>query len=375
MKRIAFVVATPVTANAFLKGHFSALSKYYEVDLIANFQGAPEPSLCVNKLEQVPISRDINIWKDLWALLVLIRLFASRRYDAVHTVTPKAGFLGMMAAWLVRIPVRHHTFTGQVWATKHGFSRWFLRMLDKALYRLSTDVLVDSNSQRQFLIAENVLPQGGGKVLAYGSICGVDLKKYTPNPLKGSEVRQRYSIRDDELVFLFLGRINPEKGVPELVSAFRSLAGKYQHIRLLVVGPDESSMFADGEVQASFLGKLIKVGFTNEPEAYFNAADILCLPSHREGFGSVIIEAAACGTPSVASNIYGLSDAVVDGQTGILHQPKSVESLTAAMELMIVDTTLRAKYGVAAEKRAREKFSSSTVEQALVAFYRENSRV
>ncbi|WP_157132829.1 glycosyltransferase [Marinobacter algicola] len=125
MKRIAFVVATPDTAVAFLSGHIDALSKYYDIDLIANFPNGYNSLLPLNKMLHVPIHRDINIWHDFVTLIKLARLFASNRYDAVHSVTPKAGLLAMTAAWIAQVPVRHHTFTGQVWVTKDGLFRWF----------------------------------------------------------------------------------------------------------------------------------------------------------------------------------------------------------------------------------------------------------
>ncbi|EDM47378.1 putative Capsular polysaccharide biosynthesis glycosyl transferase [Marinobacter algicola DG893] len=168
---------------------------------------------------------------------------------------------------------------------------------------------------------------------------------------------------------MFVGRVNDEKGVPELISAFRDISGKYPSATLMVVGPDESGMFEGRAFDTEFGGKLVHVGYTKEPEAYFNAADVVCLPSHREGFGSVLIEAAACGVPSVASDIYGISDAVIDGRTGLLHAARSVSDLAKKMDIMISQPELREALADRALERARDEFSSSILEEALVQFY------
>ena len=371
MKRIAFVVATPLTADAFLRGHILALSELYEVDLISNYPDGYESSLAVCNLIHAPIERDIHIWRDIVALCSLIKIFSRQHYDAVHSVTPKAGLLAMTAAWLARVPVRHHTYTGQVWATRTGISRRFLRFLDRLIFSFSTRTLVDSISQRDFLIAEKVVKPERSMVLAGGSISGVNTNQFKPDPCKRALIRSQYDLKDENFVFLFLGRINSEKGVPELIAAFRIVLSKFSQVRLMIVGPDESGAFDDESIVSSFGGALIRVGFTREPQAYFNAADIFCLPSHREGFGSVIIEAAACGIASIASNIYGISDAVFDGKTGLLHVAKSVDDLTHKMMMVASDSSLKDALAKAAMERARNEFSAEVVEQALVGFYRD----
>lgn len=372
MKRIAFVVSSPSTAEAFLCGHLAALSEFYEVDLIANYPKHYKSSFAVKKKIYAPIYRSINLWRDIVGLAALIRIFLIYRYDAVHSVTPKAGLLAMFAAWITRVPVRNHTFTGQVWVTRFGFTRLLLKNLDRLIHILSTHSLVDSFSQRDFLLSEKVVLRNKTSVLSNGSISGVNLERFRPDPVKRKRIRAQYSIEDTDFIFLYLGRINCEKGLPELVSSFTKVADKYPSAKLMVVGPDEVGLFDDGTIENSFAGKLIRVDFTREPEAYFNAADVFCLPSHREGFGSVLIEAAACGITSVASNIYGISDAVIDGVTGLLHAPKSEQDLEAKMELVISSKELRDRLGHQAFERACNEFSSTVVEAALLEFYLES---
>src|SRR5690554_3314869 len=362
MKKIAFVVSSPATADAFLCGHVSALSKFYDVDLIAYLSHSEQSKAKVGNQVHAPIHRSINLWRDFLGLVALIRIFSSNRYDAVHSVTPKAGLLAMLAAKITRVPVRHHTFTGQVWATRSGFMRWLLKSLDTITHACSTHSLVDSFSQRDFLLDEKVVQCEKSSVLASGSISGVDVERFKPDSGKRASIRAQHGVNESDFLYLFLGRINHEKGVPELLDAFRGVSAKHPKARLMIVGTDESGVFDNGEVEKSFSGKLIRVSFTSEPEAYFNAADVLCLPSHREGFGSVLIEAAACGVTSIASNIYGISDAVLDGETGLLHVPKSSSDLEDKMERAISKPDLRIALSQAAFSRARGKFSSAVVE-------------
>lgn len=370
MKKIAFVVSSPTTADAFLCGHISALSKFYDVDLIANFSHFERSKAKVGNQVHAPIHRSINLCRDFLGLVALIRIFSSNRYDAVHSVTPKAGLLAMLAARIARVPVRHHTFTGQVWATRSGLMRWLLKSLDKVTYSCSTHSLVDSFSQRDFLLDEKVVRCEKSSVLASGSISGVDVERFKPDSKKRASIRAQHGVDESDFLYLFLGRINHEKGVPELIDAFRGVSEKHPEAKLMIVGRDESGIFNDGEIEKTFSGKLIRVGFTREPEAYFNAADVFCLPSHREGFGSVLIEAAACGVTSIASNIYGISDAVLDGETGLLHVPKSSSDLEDKMERAISKPDLRTALSQAAFSRAKGKFSSVVVENELVKFYR-----
>ena len=178
-------------------------------------------------------------------------------------------------------------------------------------------------------------------MVADGSVCGVDTERFRPDPEARVRTRRRLRIPEEAFVFLFLGRLYREKGVYELAEAFESLRASHPEAHLLLVGPDE-----EGVVAA--LGRIPGVtteGFTDAPEEVLAAADVLCLPSHREGFGLVIIEAAACGVPAIGSDIYGISDAIVDGETGILHRVGSVADLRHAMSRLIEDRDLARRMG------------------------------
>jgi glycosyltransferase involved in cell wall biosynthesis len=360
-----------MTANAFLRGHVKKLRRDYHVEIISNFSEGDDLHFDVDKKIDLPIVRDINILRDILSLFKLYRILREGKYDAVHSVTPKGGFVGMLGAKLARVKHRHHTFTGQVWATKTGLKRLILKFVDRLTFRFTTHSLVDSETQMNFLVSQGVVDERRVIVLGAGSISGVNLSKFNVNQETRRKMRSKFRFENDEIVFLFLGRINKEKGIYELIDAFKVLLEEYSNISLMIVGPDEDRVFQGCNYRDDFGNKLIRVDYTREPEAYFNASDIFCLPSYREGFGSVLIEAAACGTTSVASDIYGIQDAVIDGVTGLLHEPRSVDDLVRKMKYLIDDPGSREKLAKAAHERAINKYSASIIEDALVTFYKD----
>lgn len=372
--KICFVVSSPMTIVAFLAAHLRECSKYFDVHVVAN---------SINRLfldalnldvtfHYVKIERKINPFSDLVALFNLVRCFNKESFDIVQSVTPKAGLLAMLAAFVSQIPIRVHIFTGQIWATKKGFWRFVLKLMDLMIAQSATYILVDSSSQKTFLLKENVIISSKTEVLGNGSISGVDIKKFRPNQIIKESIRKEYKIPDEDLVLLYLGRLNRDKGIIDLVKAFIQLSKNNSQIWLMLVGPDEENIeFQIQKINTFNQARIVRVGFTNNPEHFLASADVFCLPSYREGFGTSVIEAAACGVPSVASRIYGLTDAVVDGVTGLLHPPGKVEYIAAALNILIMDETLRHKMGRNARSRIESKFTQEVSTQALVIFYKQ----
>ena len=322
MSIIIFISSSLTSVDAFLLPHIRSLKSIMSVRVVANSREGDvlrEGGVDI-PISSAPIERPIAPWSDIQALWALYRRFKEVRPFAVHTITPKAGLLGVMAAWLAGVPVRVHSFTGQVWLTRRGFMRWLLKTADKVTAALATDVLVDSPSQREFLIRQGVVSSERSLVLGSGSICGVNIERFSSNEKVRGVVRDELGAASDSIVCLFLGRLNRDKGVLDLASAFAKVAGKHPKAELWVVGPDEGNYFDQMVmVLGKFTCRVQRVNFTPTPERFMQAADLFCLPSYREGFGSSVIEAAACGVPALASRIYGLSDAVVEGQTGWMH--------------------------------------------------------
>jgi glycosyltransferase involved in cell wall biosynthesis len=370
--RLCFVVSSPMTAEAFLAGHVRALSDRFDVHLVVNSDPAAitHPDLARATIHRARIERAISPIKDLQGLAQLFSIMRRERFSAVHSVTPKAGLLTAIAAFLARVPLRFHTYTGQVWATRRGAGRTLLKALDAVIARLNTHLFVDSASQRAFLRDESVLAPSQGIVLGHGSVCGVDTERFRPDAAARTAVRSELRIPETALVYLFVGRLTRDKGVLELAAAFADVARDHKDSFLVLVGPDEDRLetsireaCADVETRVRF------VAWSTAPERYMAAADVFCLPSHREGFGSTIIEAAAAGVPAVGSRIYGVTDAIDDGATGLLFDRGDVAGLAAAMRTLADDPGVRSAMGVAARSRAVRDFSKGSISAALVAFY------
>jgi len=373
-KSICVVVSSIWTAEAVLLEQMAAMTKFYDVSLVANCDDKDrlrKQGLDVDVL-YVPMNRNPSPFKDLMCLITLARLFKKRRFDVVHSVTPKAGLLGMLAARLAGVPARVHTFTGQVWATRTGMGRTILKSMDRILAWAATDVLADSRSQLDFLRQQKVLAPDRGAVLANGSIRGVDASRFKPDGSARERIRRELSIPDHCCVFLFVGRLNPDKGVLTLAQAFSQVARTHPDTLLLIVGPDEAGMRPKIEQTCNeFLPRLRFVGNTSVPETYMAASDVLCLPSRREGFGNVVIEAAAAGLPAIASRIYGLTDAMVDGTTGLLHEPGDSSALASAMSQLADSPALRRTLSTAGRERVLHQFASENVIDALQFFYQD----
>lgn len=370
MKKLCYVATVPAVVHAFLRLHIQAAAKVYEVTVVCNAVDQHLLEGISARFVLLPIERKPSPWRDLVTLYQLWTLFRAERFDIVHSIMPKMGLLAMLAAWAANVHVRLHTFTGQVWVTKTGLSRKVLKSFDKLIAMLATCVLVDSPSQRDFLVREGVLQLGRGLVLVSGSICGVDTSRFRVDANTRQAVRRELGIAQDAILVLFVGRLSREKGMLELAAAFKTLAAQYHNLCLLLVGTQEDVPFLQiQQICFEAAGRLLYLRFTPHPERYMAAADIYCQPSHREGFGMTIIEAAACGVPCVASRIYGISDAVDDGKTGLLFPVKDVSELTSSLLKLITDNELRMTMGDAASMRVTDYFLSEKMTVALIDLY------
>jgi len=369
-RKIYFVANVEFAVNAFLLSHLKKLSRYYDLTVIVNtYDLAFLTKQGLNiKVIDLKISRDINLLSDFFCLIYLLYLFIKDRPAAVHSITPKSGLLAMIASFFAAVPLRIHTFTGQVWLNKNGVSKIFLRMLDQLIGSLASLNIVDSSSQREFLVEQKVLNKKKSVVFGSGSVCGVDLKKFKSSKKLRDEIRVQLSVPSDALVYIYLGRLTKDKGVLDLASAFSNIRDNRAY--LVMVGPDEANLTDQIE---SLVGdnrdKLRLIGFSSEPQHYLAASDVLCLPSYREGFGSVIIEAAAMGLPSIASNIYGISDAIQNHKTGLLHPPKDIDAICECIKRFLLDSELIKTYGIAAKKRAVSEFDANLLSKYWLDFY------
>lgn len=369
------LTATRLAIHFFFKPHLKELDKYFDITLAFNphLDDYLTPLGLPVKELYVPLERKISPWNDLSALFILSRLFWRERFEIVVTVVPKAGLLGMLAAWLTRVPRRVHIFQGEVWASRRGPLRWLLKTIDGLTARLATHVLVVSASELAFLENEGVVPIGKAKVLGPGSICGVDTERFKADPIARAQIRQKFGIPERAIVCVFLGRLTFDKGLVELVKAFVLIASRQTDLWLLLAGPDEEKMRIRLRelVPDEMNQRMLFSEFTQNPEQILAASDFLCLPSHREGFGMVIIEAAALGVPAIGTRIHGVTDAIEDGQTGLLVPLGDVEALAKAITLWCENPQELALYSKAARERVISKFEQQKIVANYVEYFLE----
>lgn len=372
-KRVCFVVAVELTVKAFLLDHIQAMDRYYNVSVAVNTgnTGFLKPYGIDIPVFPVGIEREISPFADLKGLFELYRLFRRERYDVIHSVTPKAGFLSMLAGFIAGIPIRIHTFTGQVWVTKKGAEKWILKMMDRLLAACATNILADSPSQRLFLVEQGIVPEKKAHVVAEGSICGVDAGRFSPNTEARALIRRQYGISASDIAFLYLGRLNRDKGLLDFAEAILQVCKRYDNAHFIIVGPDEQRMKEQIEAICSSCSQKVHFeDYTDVPEHFFAAADVFCLPSYREGFGVVIIQAASTGIPAIGSRIYGIADTIEDGITGLLFKAGDIDDLALKMQQFLDTPETIKQMGKEARMRALRLYAKEIVTTAMLDYYK-----
>ncbi len=326
----------------------------------------------------IEIPREIKPIADLRALLELIKLFRQERFDIVHSVTPKAGLLAAMAGWVARVPVRLHTYTGQPWVTATGLRKFLTRSADRLIALLNTHLYTDGTGQREFLTSERIVRSQRISVILEGSVAGIDLEQHDrARVLKFRDpLRTRLGIAPDAIAFCFLGRRESEKGISELVQAFRQVVEKGFDAHLILIGPNDQNRPIDSDT-AKWMNdnpRIHDLGFVLSVEENLIAGDVLALPSYREGFNGAILQAAALGIPTIGSNVYGINDNLIDGKTGLLVEPRNAASLAQGFQKFFETPSLAAKLGEESLRRVHESFDMRKFNIALATDYRRRIR-
>ena len=367
MKKLCFVVSSPATALAFLKGPMKVLSEDYELHLVVNTSSPKEllDALPLTQVHLFPIERGLQPLQDFRCLLQVIRFFRSHDFAALHSVSPKAGLMAMLGGYFGRIPQRTHTFTGQVWANKKGGFRFLLKAIDRVIARCATHVLVDGQSQRQFLIDEGVV-EPKAEVLGKGSICGVSLTRFRPEEEIRARRRKALGLNEREWAFMFLGRLNKDKGVIDLIHAFAQLEQTHSPCSLFLVGHDEENI---QQTYKEVSEKIFYIPFEKYPEELLQACDTFCLPSYREGFGLSVIEASALEKPIICSDAYGLQDTIIEGETGLRHRVGEVAHLKEQLEWALEHPQAMREMGKQGRVYIAKNFSGNALLEAWKSFY------
>ena len=322
----------------------------------------------------VPMARRIAPWSDLISLARLVATLKRLKPRLVQAGTPKAGLLGMIAAYFLRVPIRVYYLHGLPMLTAQGLQRLILRTTERLACAMATHVVCVSHSIRHELVTAGLCPLPKAIVIADGSSNGVDTRWFDRTRLPEStrkQVRFRLGIPQNALVVGFIGRIGREKGICELQRAWRELRERCPAAHLLVVGPPEETDPVPEETRLALAAdpRVHLPGADWDTAPLYLAMDLFCLPSHREGFPNVLLEAAAMELPVVAFRVPGVVDAVEDGVTGRLVTALNVKELAETLGDYLRDATLRRRHGQAARQRVTERFRRERVWAALTEFY------
>lgn len=316
----------------------------------------------------IPMQRGISVLADCVALFRIWRLIGRLKPDIVEFSTPKAGLLGSIAACLCRVPVRIYFLRGLKLETSDGLKRFLLLSAEKVAAQCAHVVVCNSRSLRDRALQCGIAGESKLLVLGEGSSNGVNTKRFSQGP---SRIREQLGIPNDATVVGFVGRLTRDKGLPELLEAFASLLRCEPDAYLLLVGwfdasEDELDLALRERIESH--PRVIQTGFVQDTAPYYRAMDLLVLPSWREGFPNVVLEASASGVPVVATNCTGSRDAVVPGVTGLLIPPGEPDAMRDAMQSLLHDPN-RLRMSKAARAWVEEHFESSGVLGRTIAFY------
>jgi glycosyltransferase involved in cell wall biosynthesis len=324
---------------------------------------------------EIPMERHIAIVKDISSLIVLIRTFRKEKPFMVHSMTPKAGMLCMLAAWICRVPRRVHTFTGLVWPTATGIKRRILMATDRLTCACATHIIPEGKGVMDDL--QRHITRKQMKVLGYGNVRGVDMEAFSRRPevmAKAEKLR-----RDDLFTFIFVGRIVGDKGINELVQAFIRLQKVNPNVRLLLVGNYEANLDPIKQETKELIDttpSIEAVGpqYGDDLKACYAASDCFVFPSYREGFPNTVMEAGAMDLPSIVTDINGSREIIVNDKNGVIIPSKDADALNSAMLRMMTDTSTTQRMASSARRLIASRFEQGFVRQCLYDFYNEISK-
>lgn len=373
--KIIRTATVAVSLNVLIKGQLQFLNQFFEIIAVSGKDVALDE---VKERENVVVyditmQRNIAPFKDFVSLIKLYFYFKKEKPLIVHSITPKAGLLSMIAAKFAGVPYRLHTFTGLVFPTRTGIMQKILIKMDQLLCATATHIFPEGQGVKKDLESYKITKKPL-KVLANGNVNGIDLAYFNPEIFleeKHLDFRNSLGIEAQDFVFVFVGRLVGDKGINELIAAFAKIDSK-SAAKLLLVGPFEQELdpLKEGTLEAMKANKLIiEVGFQKDVRPYFAISDALVFPSYREGFPNVVMQAGAMGLPSIVTDISGCNEIIVEGENGVIIPTKDENALLKAMQQFIENPIFVAALKKNARKMIAERYEQQIVWDAVKAEY------
>jgi glycosyltransferase involved in cell wall biosynthesis len=378
MKKLTRITTIPISIEKLLGNQLLFMKNYYDVTAISSDRENLEK---VGKSQNVPVytvemTRKITPWQDLKALWQLYCYFKKEQPLIVHTHTPKAGTIGMIASKLAGVPNRLHTVAGLPLLETKGSKRKLLNFVEKITYSCATKIYPNSYGLKNIITQEDFCKPDKIKVLANGSTNGIDTQFFNPKNISSEsqiELKNTLRISTADFVFVYTGRLTGDKGINELLLAFHKIASEFKNVKLLLVGFFEEELDPLHKATLHEIEnnpQVIFVPFQNDVRPYYAISDVMVFPSYREGFPNAVLEAGAMGLATIATNINGCNEIIEHQKNGILIRPKDVNALSAAMKIVMLDTSLRTHLQQNARAMIVSRFEQIIVWEALLTEYK-----
>lgn len=363
MHKLIRITTIPLSLEKLLEGQLTFMNQYFEVIAVSAEKERLEKYGRENKVKTfwVEMTRAITPLKDLKAVYRLYAFFKNENPLIVHTHTPKAGIVGMLAAKLAGVPIRLHTVAGLPLMETTGSKRKVLNFVEKLTYSLATKVYPNSLGLNEIILKENFSSPSKLKVLGKGSSNGIDTSYFDPAQYSDdfkSKLKNELRIPDENLIFIFIGRLVSEKGINELVKSFNRLYKINPRISLLLVGPFEEELDPLNEETLEIIKShpgIISVGYQQDVRPYLAISDVLTFPSYREGFPNVVMQAGAMNIPAIVTDINGCNEIISEEKNGLIIPPKNEEALYMAMLRLLENVNLRRSMAL----KAREEITAN----------------
>lgn len=368
----------PSSLRTLLRGQSRFMSDYYEVIGISG-DGAALAEVRQNegiKTHVVEMTRTITPLKDLKATYKLYKVLKAEKPFIVHTHTPKAGTLGMLAAKLAKVPHRLHTIAGLPLLETRGNKRKLLDVVEKLTYKCATKILPNSTGLQQIIIDNKYTKPDKLLVIGNGSSNGIDTKHYDASLVsqeKKEQLKQELGITKDHIVFIFIGRIVKDKGINELVNAFNALSKQNDAIKLLLVGPRENHLdplLPNTETIIMKNKQIIVTGVKKDIRPYVAISHALTFPSYREGFPNVVLQCSCMNLPCIVSNINGCNEVIEDQVNGLIIPAKDESALKNAMQFIISNPEKRKDMVKHTRSRIIERYEQKYVWNEILKYYK-----
>lgn len=371
------VSTVAISLDSLLKGQLSFLNKYFNIIGVSGYDKHLENVKQREKIQiiDISISRKIKLKQDIISLWKLYQCFKKEKPMIVHSITPKGGLLSMVAAYLARVPIRIHTFTGLIFPYREGFFQKILILMDKILCFCATDIIPEGKGVRQDLIEYGITSKRL-TIIANGNVNGVDGEYFSPS-LYNNEFCQTFryelGVRTEDIIFIFVGRLVSDKGINELVYVFNKLSEIYSNIKLILVGEQEIELDPLNKISLSIMQEnksILTVGYQEDIRPFLVISDVFVFPSYREGFPNVVLQAGVMGLPCIVTNISGSNEIIKDNINGVIIPVKDKQKLYDEMDKFIQDKSYRQSFNsVNCREIILTNYAQEIVWQALLEKY------